>query len=424
MKILYEETLEGNSGSVEALKEFQGKLQTMKTGVTKFKNYFPSQKFMDVLAFLMNTYVWTSICIVVVMFGILLGIRNLRKSLIKEEICLEQDSKKAKLMWKKINRLVNCQGCLSILFMTIALLFNLTGISSVYVASFTHGLCSNADKLTIDRNVRFAVAPYEVMKISDICLDSYEKNLELTLEQKRIQSSALDKSNRELFTTVMLFAKAMSIDLLNINVTSIDQNTNFMTSINKYTSLLADRVQGLNLNFEYSPGDGPDETLELIREEVKCLDFYTSVLLHSSQCRTNIQHCVAPDTHTPEEYSQRIGGDQSCAQTTLEPYSKLYSCIRDIDSLSNNMKTSFNEEIKEKIDAIQTSLQNSYISFLRLAQAFDFGKTVNVYELLNKYFGHGESNSMLRLHCNFLEPYSLAAIGKKFANFAISNIFR
>lgn len=89
---------------------FQSKLQKMNKGVAAFIDQFPNQKYMNALTFLMKTYVWASITLITIMLFILLIVRKMRKTLIKQEICLEQDSQKAKAMWKKIRRLVNWQA--------------------------------------------------------------------------------------------------------------------------------------------------------------------------------------------------------------------------------------------------------------------------------------------------------------------------
>jgi hypothetical protein len=101
-------------------------------------------------------------------------------------------------MWKKITRLVKCQGFISLFLFFIALLLNFTGILSIYAASITHGLCSKADKIIVDRNYRFNIAPYNFLKITDICMDSYEKNLELAMGRNGIDYQGTINNRSEL----------------------------------------------------------------------------------------------------------------------------------------------------------------------------------------------------------------------------------
>lgn len=295
--------------------------------------------------------------------------------------------------------------------MTIGMLFNATGILSFLIVSMMYGMCVQADQLLINRNIRYNYAPYEIMKIADICLESEEKNLELTLEQIGGQSN-VEKSDREYLSNVMNFQTSLFVNLDNLNISSSSRNGSFMNSISSYSSLLADRVERLELNFQSSTKDGPEPILDKISDGVKCLNEYLIVLLHSSQCRIDKKYCVAPDTHTPDEYKKKIGGDDSCAIDSLTQYKLLYNCIRDIDSLANNMLTVFDQTIKAKTQELQNTLKRIESPFKRIQSKFPLEGQANLFEMVNEYYGHKKSPSLIRLHCDFLRIYSLSAIGK------------
>ena len=85
-------------------------------------------------------------------------------------------------MWTKIKRVIKIKGGIALTFMFIGSVFNLIGILSIYMVIFTHSLCSRGEQLINDRNQRFKLIPNKSQMLMDICLDSYNQNLEIILK--------------------------------------------------------------------------------------------------------------------------------------------------------------------------------------------------------------------------------------------------
>lgn len=152
-------------------------------------------------------------------------------------------------MWSKIKRVINFKGIIALAFLFIGFAFNLIGIVSIYAVSFTHSVCSNGEQLIYDRNQRFKLIPDKSLQLTDICLDSVTQNLEVVLKTSNQTGGTYSRAT-EYLTHLADWYKLASMDLGDVNITSKESQPAFMKSVFQYSSILAEKIENLEGNFE------------------------------------------------------------------------------------------------------------------------------------------------------------------------------